>query len=49
MSEKMSLKGHEKCKIEALYPKLSYIDMIYFFETKLSNIGHFFQFRQCVC
>ena len=35
----------EKNKIKEIFPKLSNIDMTYFFETKLSNIGHFFQNR----
>ena len=29
--------------METIFIKLSNIDMISFFETKLSNIGHFFK------
>ena len=37
------IKNGKKCKIKAFFLNLSNIDMAYFFQTKLSNIGHFFQ------
>ena len=44
----MAIKGFEQCKVKIFLQKLSNIDMTNFFETKLSNISHFFS-KSAMC